>query len=90
MSYQDAITFIYSCNDTDQIRALNQALRTQMKQVTSIAKYQFKPGDVVSFDAGRRGKIQGIVVRHMTKNVRVKANNGMMWKVNPILLKKDF
>ena len=50
------------------------------------AAQSFAAGQKVKW-SGRRGAMEGVVVKSLKKNIRVKATNGDMWNVAATILK---
>ena len=77
----------------DDIRDFYDVLKSCRASADAVAKYQFKPGDIVRFE-GRRGQLlQGTVVKRLTKNVQVRVNDlssmgSRTWRVPPSMLTK--
>ena len=78
---------------TKAVGALNyEDFRTVTKNAKRIveigAKVNFKSGDRVSFTTRGGEKLQGTVIKPMVRNIAVRTDDGMSWRVNPGLLRK--
>ena len=49
---------------------------------------QFNIGDRVTFEAPRKGSIEGTLTRYNKKTVTIKTDDGQRWNVAPFLLSK--
>ena len=52
-------------------------------------KVNFKAGDRVSFTTRGGDKMLGTVIKPMVRNIDVRADDGMSWRINPALLRKE-
>ena len=74
---------------TELFNHARNMIRTVRDAEANAVKRQIRVGDRVWFDAKTRGIIHGVVVKIMPKNVKVKADSGMNWKVFPSLLNAE-
>ena len=70
----------------DQMREIAQMFNDARSLSASRAARAFAVGQKVSW-VGRRGNMEGTVVKVLKKNVRVKVSNGDMWNVTASRLK---
>lgn len=61
-------------------------LLAQAKSTAQLA--QFAEGDRVHFTTNDGSLIQGVVVRLNRKTVSLRSDDGLNWKVSPVLLRK--
>lgn len=79
------LSWHWSREDLDEFR---QVLKSCRDTVNAVAKWEFKSGDRVRF-VGRRGEVvTGTVERRMTKNILVRADDRVGWRVSPSVLEK--
>jgi len=64
-------------------------LQTCRKIIDERLRRSFRVGDKVSFDAGCRGLVFGVVKKVNPKTLKIRANNGVMWSVAPDFLRKE-
>lgn len=70
----------------DQMNEIAQIFNQVRSLKSASAAKSFAAGQKVKW-SGRRGAMEGVVVKSLKKNVRVKATNGDMWNVAATLLK---
>lgn len=71
-----------------EIREINAAVRFAYDKAVRAAPRQFKKGDRVQFKSRDGRIIEGTVEKVMQKNIRVKTDDGMGWRVGATLLTK--
>ena len=75
----------------DELNELISMIKIRQNRLRENASGKFVVGDWVKFDAGKRGKILGVVTKVNSKSVlvRQKMDNGIMnWKIkDPTILK---
>ena len=56
----------------DDLRMLNKLATSRISDLTANFRFNFKKGDKVTIDGGRRGDMDGVVEKVMRKNVEVR------------------
>lgn len=70
----------------EQLQEINECVRERWSVLDSEIVAELKVGDVVRFNAKRRGQIHGIIRQFNRKRISLIATSGMRWKVSPALL----
>jgi len=87
MDQKQAVTFILTEADNDQLICLTEAIKMRRAQLARRNVFTLRPGDTVSFIA--RGRtVNGVVAKVMQKNVQVK-EGFTMWRVPASMLSKE-
>lgn len=87
MNSQEIIGYVMSCNNEEELAALNSLLVSRLKNLHANKDYeairQLRVGDRVSFDRGPRrgGMCTGTIKSLGGKNVKLDVG-GMQWRVN--------
>lgn len=91
MKVSDICGEVYKLEDIEDLRIVNQTVTRRWRELQTrkavVAQSQFRVGDKVRW-AGRRGSETGTILRFGPKNVIVKADNGVEWRITPTLLSK--
>lgn len=87
MDHKQAVAFILTEADNDQLTSLAEAIKMRRTQLARKNVFTLRPGDTVSF-VGRGRKITGVVNKVMQKNVQVK-EGFTMWRVPASMLSKE-
>ena len=87
MDQKQAVTFILTEADSDQLICLIEAIKMRRAQLARRNVFTLRPGDTVSF-IGRGRKITGVISKVMQKNVQVK-EGFTMWRVPASMLSKE-
>ena len=91
-SVNDIMQAILKIDSADDMVKLNHFLVKRIKAKNAISNMQsaanFHIGQRVYFVSSKRGrgKVSGVVTDIMTKNVRMKADNGEIWRVAASML----
>lgn len=73
----------------DQLRELNILIVSLLKNRNRQLTQTFRPGDRVGWYDRKRGMKYGVVKETLQKNVRVLADDGVMWRVSGTLLQRQ-
>lgn len=84
----DVVKWLLECDDVEDLHSISDIIRIHRTSIGVQAGLSFKPGDAVYFDAKTRGIITGKFIKQNQKNAKVRADNGVVWTVPPIVLKK--
>lgn len=87
MDQKQAVAFILTEADNDQLICLTEAIKMRRAQLARRNVFTLRPGDTVSF-IGRGRKITGVISKVMQKNVQVK-EGFTMWRVPASMLSKE-
>ena len=91
MTRQEIVTALVGGTWTkDDLEAFRFAIRDVNSRINTLAKHEFQAGDRVQFKI-RKGKgevVRGTIEKIMTKNIRVRADDGGGWRVSPSFLEK--
>lgn len=88
-TYNDVQLWLLSEANLEQLSALSDLIQMRRKNLGIQSALSFKAGDLVWFDAKRKGIIKGTFIRLMQKNAEVKADSGVTWRVSPQLLQRQ-
>lgn len=92
MSFEDICEQIGLITERSELAAIHAAARERFKALSLDAArqlaQQFKTGDEVWFVSGRGEEVRGKITGFGPKNVKVKAETGVMWRVHPSFLRK--
>lgn len=82
------IYYIVENLNIDQIKSLYNLLNNRLNVLNRNIKNQFKVGEYVRFTTKSEQIVSGYIIKINPKTIRVKANNGVTWRVSPNLLVK--
>lgn len=89
-NYDDVYHVIMNSNN-DELNEIIDMIKIRKTRLREDASRKFVVGDWVTFDAGKRGKVTGVVSKVNSKSVLVRQSvdkNVMNWKVSdPSILK---
>jgi hypothetical protein len=76
--------------DQETLSAIIKEIKARQRSMQQEIATSFTIGDKVTFDARRRGIVEGLITKVNQKTVKVKQTNGLQttWSVSPSLLKK--
>jgi hypothetical protein len=84
---EDVRNYIRSAS-SDDLETLFVSMRARFTALDMAAKEHFSIGDLVKFDSGRRGIIQGTITRFgRNGRVEVRPPHGPQWRVSGRLLR---
>jgi hypothetical protein len=87
-TFDDVKIYVLTQASAQELDTLIDYYKARRKNLGVAAGFSFKPGDPVKFNARSKGIITGKFVKQMNKNAEVVADNGVTWRVNPLLLQK--
>lgn len=87
-SFDDVKLYVLTQASAQELDTLIDYYKARRKNLGVAAGFAFKHGDAVKFNARSKGIITGKFVKQMNKNAEVIADNGVTWRVNPLLLQK--
>ena len=73
-------------NSVEDYRYMHTLLKERMFQLQANSGLHYGYGVRVQFDSRNRGVVRGSIVKVNPKNLRVKADNGLMWTVAKTLV----
>ena len=79
---EDVQTWVLNKASDEDLKLLQELLAMKLR-------VQFRVGDPVWFDAGRRGTVYGTITKMNAKSVKVETSTGMKWTVSPQLLQRN-
>ena len=86
----DDVYHVIMNSNNDELNEIIDMIKIRKTRLREDASRNFVVGDWVTFDAGKRGKVTGVVSKVNSKSVLVRQSvdkNVMNWKVDPSLLK---
>ena len=91
MKIWDDVYHLIMNSNNSELNDIIDMIKTRKTRLREDASRKFVVGDWVTFDAGKRGKVVGVVTKVNSKSVlvRQKMDNGIMnWKIkDPTILK---
>lgn len=82
------LTAMFMAMSTEDLRDINNTLVAITKNRRVQVAHSFQPGDRVSF-VSKQGRVTvGTVLYVMQKNVKVKTDGGIIWRISGTLLTK--
>jgi len=84
LEIKDVLMWLRTANKQD----VSQVLEVARAQQELLSRIDFKIGDEVWFDAGKRGIVNGTITKTSTKLFKVLTPTGLQWSVAPNLLNK--
>jgi len=90
MKIWDDVYHVIMNSNNDELNEIIDMIKIRKTRLREDASRNFVVGDWVTFDAGKRGKVTGVVSKVNSKSVLVRQSvdkNVMNWKVDPSLLK---
>jgi hypothetical protein len=84
---KDARDFIRNAT-SGELDTIVEMLKSRRNELNLDALHEFKVGDKVQFDSGRRGMVYGTIVERKGAKFVVKPSSGFQnWRVAPALLR---
>lgn len=76
--------------DHETLNAIIAEIKARQRSMQQEIAVSFSVGEKVTFNAKRRGIVEGLITKINQKTVKVKQTNGLgtTWSVSPSLLKK--
>jgi len=88
MNANEIVSAILNSNlNREELNMVIRAVNLKNRNLAAAAKFAFKPGQKVWFFDKHGMRVQGLVTQRLQKNIKVLADNGLLWRVSPNLLK---
>lgn len=84
----NAIEAINAIETQEDMNTVIEALKDRQRALAAAAKFEFSPGDRVTFEARNGRTVTGTVTKRLKVNVQVQQDDGPTWRVTPSLLTK--
>ena len=82
----ETLAFIRAAS-SEELRTIAGHFKDRQNALAYEAKNYLCPGDKVTFKGKYGEVIRGTVLRNLSKNIEVRAEDGRNWRVSPTLLK---
>jgi hypothetical protein len=88
MNANEIVSAILNNNlNREELNMVIRAVNLKNRNLSAAAKFSFRPNQKVWFFSKSGTRINGVVTQLLQKNIKVLADNGVMWRVSPNLLK---
>lgn len=81
--------YISRITDADDLALIRAAYKDAIRKAAIAAANKFNVGDRVTFYSKRHGLVRGTITGFLTKNITLKSDTGVRWRVHPTFLKKE-
>lgn len=88
---QNVITvaqYISRLTDPSDLELIRAAYKDAIRKAAIAAANKFNVGDKVMFYSKRHGLVRGTITGFLTKNITLKSDTGVRWRVHPTFLQK--